>query len=270
MLRILAVDDEPPALEELVYLLGRNPSVGQVVPASDAGTALRALDCAIQEGRPIDAIFLDIRMPGLDGLDVARVLSRFADPPPVVFVSAHDDFAVRAFELRAADYLLKPVRPERLAEAVRRVAERRAARAEAAPEPEAVEAPEAAPAVEPITDDQLIAVQLSGVTRFVRRSEVRHVEAYGDYVRLHLPSGSHLLRVPLSTLESQWQDAGFVRVHRRHLVATEHIEELLTDDGRMSVRVGGTVLPVSRRSHRRLRELVRSACPPNDREAPDG
>ena len=140
----------------------------------------------------------------------------------------------------------------------------------AKPEPEAVEAPEAAPAVEPITDDQLIAVQLSGVTRFVRRSEVRHVEAYGDYVRLHLPSGSHLLRVPLSTLESQWQDAGFVRVHRRHLVATEHIEELLTDDGRMSVRVGGTVLPVSRRSHRRLRELVRSACPPTDREAPDG
>lgn len=265
MLHILAVDDELPALDELVYLLRQDPRVGQVEQASDGGTALRMLDRALEDHHPLDAVFLDVRMPGLDGLDVARVLSRFAEPPTVVFVSAHDDFAVRAFDLRAADYLLKPVRPERLAEAVRRVAEPRAGQtagtADDPGSPAVPTAPAARPATapvsaEPATDDQVIAVELSGVTRFILRSDVRHVEAYGDYVRLHVPSAGHLLRVPLSTLERQWQDAGFIRVHRRHLVATRYIEELLIDSGRLSVRVGGVLLPVSRRSTRRLRELL--------------
>ncbi|MEU5099551.1 LytTR family DNA-binding domain-containing protein [Streptomyces sp. NPDC020996] len=277
MLRILVADDEPHALEELVYLLGLNPGVGPVESAADGAAALLALDRALREDKPVDAVFLDVRMPGLDGLEVARVLSRFAQPPPVVFVTAYDDFAVHAFEVRALDYLLKPVRAQRLAETVRRIAERRAEAVTAspaspaspagtAPEPAAPEAtaPPAAPApaappapARPApTDDETIAVELSGVTRFVRRSEVRHVEACGDYVRLHLESGSCLLRMPLSSLEDQWQDAGFVRVHRRHLVATGHIEELLADSGRLSVRVAGAVLPVSRRSNRRLRELL--------------
>ncbi|WP_225839597.1 LytTR family DNA-binding domain-containing protein [Streptomyces sp. NK08204] len=259
MLSILVVDDEPHALEELVYLLGLEPSVGPVESAADGAEALLALDRALEQGRSVDAVFLDVRMPGLDGLGVARVLSRFAEPPPVVFVTAYDDFAVPAFEVRALDYLLKPVRAQRLSETVRRIAERRTdpapADRESAPVP--LPPPPAPPAVaEPPADDETIAVELSGVTRFVRRSEVRHVEACGDYVRLHLASGSCLLRVPLSSLEDQWQDAGFVRVHRRHLVATGHIEELLADSGRLSVRVAGTVLPVSRRSSRRLRELL--------------
>ncbi|WP_225851117.1 LytTR family DNA-binding domain-containing protein [Streptomyces sp. HPF1205] len=265
MLRILAVDDEPPALSDLVYLLGQDPRVARVEQACDGGSALRALAHARAAGEPLDGVFLDIRMPGLDGLDVARLLLEFTEPPAVVFVSAHDDFALGAFELRAVDYLLKPVRTERLAEAVRRVAETRAQAGPAAPAADpgrpAAPAPEAgpgpaAPAAPPPADDPVIAVERSGVTRFIRRSDVRHVEAYGDYVRLHLPTGHHLLRVPLSTLERQWRDAGFVRVHRRHLVAAAHIEELRTDSGRLSVRVGDAVLPVSRRSARRLREVL--------------
>ncbi|RRQ71116.1 DNA-binding response regulator [Streptomyces griseofuscus] len=256
MLRILVVDDEPHARDELVYLLGLHQGVGPVECAADGPAALLALDRALAHRHPVDAVFLDIRMPGLDGLEVARVLSRFAEPPPVVFVTAYDDFAVPAFEVRALDYLLKPVRSERLAETVRRIAERRTpppAPGERAPAPLPV--PPAPPA-EPPADDETIPVEISGVTRFVQRSEVRHVEACGDYVRLHLASGSCLLRAPLSSLEEQWQDAGFVRVHRRYLVATGHIEELLADSGRLSVRVAGTVLPVSRRSSRRLRELM--------------
>ncbi|MFJ8091138.1 LytR/AlgR family response regulator transcription factor [Streptomyces griseofuscus] len=256
MLRILVVDDEPHARDELVYLLGLHQGVGPVECAADGPSALLALDRALAHRHPVDAVFLDIRMPGLDGLEVARVLSRFAEPPPVVFVTAYDDFAVPAFEVRALDYLLKPVRAERLAETVRRIAERRTpppAAGEPAPAPLSV--PPAPPA-EPPADDETIPVEISGVTRFVQRSEVRHVEACGDYVRLHLASGSCLLRAPLSSLEEQWQDAGFVRVHRRYLVATGHIEELLADSGRLSVRVAGTVLPVSRRSSRRLRELM--------------
>ncbi|UXY32033.1 LytR/AlgR family response regulator transcription factor [Streptomyces sp. HUAS TT20] len=268
MLSILVVDDEPHALEELVYLLGLEPAVGSVESAADGAAALLALDRALAENRPVDAVFLDIRMPGLDGLEVARVLSRFAAPPPVVFVTAYDDFAVPAFEVGALDYLLKPARAQRLAETVRRIAERRANPVPTDRDPAPAEPPASA---EQPTDDQLIAVELSGMTRFVPRSEVRHVEACGDYVRLFLESGSHLLRAPLSSLEDQWQDAGFVRVHRRHLVATSHIEELMTDCGRLSVRVAGAVVPVSRRSSRKLREmLLPPSGPPRGQRAADG
>src|SRR4051812_15859293 len=117
-LRGLAVDDEPPALDELRYLLEADDRVGRVVTAAAAVEALPLL-----EEEPFDAVFLDIRMPGLDGLDMARVLARFVTPPRVVFVTAYDDAAVDAFALHAVDYLLKPVRADRLAEAVRRLTE---------------------------------------------------------------------------------------------------------------------------------------------------
>src|SRR4051794_23759820 len=123
MLHVLAVDDEPPALHELVYLLRADPRVAGVESAGDATAALRLLhqaDRAEGAGSGFDAIFLDIQMPGLDGLDLARVLAKFAHPPPVVFVTAHDGFAVDAFDLKAVDYVLKPVRASRIAEAVRR------------------------------------------------------------------------------------------------------------------------------------------------------
>ena len=141
-------------------------------------------------------------MPGLDGLDVARVLARFKAPPKVVFVTAYDEHAVEAFDLRAVDYLLKPVRAERLAEAVRRVGDALGA----GTDPVATD------------DDETIAVELGGVTRFVQRSDVRFVEAQGDYARLHTAGESHLVRVPLTTLEEEWAAAGFVRIHRSHLV----------------------------------------------------
>ncbi len=110
-LRVLAVDDEPPALDELGYLLDADPRVGSVLCAADAPAALRLL-----RDNPVDAVFLDIRMPGTDGLELAAALRRQPVPPPVVFVTAHDDRAVDAFDLGAVDYLLKPLRPERLAE----------------------------------------------------------------------------------------------------------------------------------------------------------
>src|SRR5690625_4996416 len=112
---VLAVDDEPPALDELVYLLDKDPNVDRVVAAHDGTDALRVL-----EGDDIDAVVLDIRMPGLSGLDLARVLARFRRPPVVLFVTAYDEHAVDAFDVRAVDYVMKPYRPDRLAEAIRR------------------------------------------------------------------------------------------------------------------------------------------------------
>lgn len=236
-LRVLVVDDERPARDELTFLLQRDPRVGRVHAADSAAEALRVL----QED-DVDAVFCDIRMPGLSGLELAQVLARFREPPRVVFVTAYEDHAVEAFELDVVDYLLKPVRESRLAEAVRRVVDA------AASVPEAVE--------------DSIPVELGGVTRFVRLSDVRYVEAQGDYTRLHTPGGNPLIRVPLATLEEEWRDAGFVRIHRSHLVALAHVSEVRSDGGRVTVVVDGEELAVSRRHTRELRDLlVRRARP---------
>jgi DNA-binding LytR/AlgR family response regulator len=230
-LRVLVVDDERPALDELGFLLGQDERVQAVLTCDSAAEALRLL-----QSQDVDAVFLDIAMPGLDGLELATVLSRFKAPPPVVFVTAHDEHAVDAFDLNAVDYVLKPVRDERLAEAVRRVVDARGGRT-------------------PSSQDG-IPVELGGVTRFVSRAVVRYVEAQGDYARLHTHDGSHLLRVPLTALEEEWRQAGFVRIHRSLLVALAHIEEVRMDSGRCTVLVDGTELSVSRRHTRQLRDLL--------------
>ena len=230
-LRVLVVDDEQPALAELAFLLGRDDRVGEVRTCLSAVEALRVLG----EDR-MDAILLDVAMPGLSGLELANVLATFSEPPPIVFVTAYADHAVDAFDLNAVDYLLKPVREERLREAVRRVLE--------------------AGSVPPAPEDTL-PVELGGVTRFVARSEVRYVEAHGDYARLHTAEGgSHLVRIPLSSLEERWKDSGFLRIHRSLLVSLAHVDEVHASAGRYSVVVGGTELAVSRRSAPALREVL--------------
>jgi DNA-binding LytR/AlgR family response regulator len=235
-LRALVADDEEPALAELVYLLSRDDRIGEIKTASNGPDALKILQAA-----DLDVVFCDIKMPGLDGIDLARVLSKFASRPQIVFVTAYDEHAVAAFDLDATDYVMKPVRAERLAEAVRRVV--------------TVGAPAALQSADE-ADDEVIPVELAGVTRFVQRSTVRYVEAQGDYARLHTAQNSHLVRIPLSTLEERWRDAGFTRIHRSTLVALAHVDEMRVDGGRCAVRVGGDWLPVSRRHTRELRDLL--------------
>jgi DNA-binding LytR/AlgR family response regulator len=235
LLRVLVVDDEQPVQEELRYLLDRDPRVGVVECTGSGMEALRIL-----ERGDVEAIFLDIAMPELSGLDIARVLARFKEPPSIVFVTAHEGHAVEAFEINAVDYLLKPVREDRLVEAVRRVVEARDGTAEQ-PRPSA---------------DETIPVELGGVTRFIRRSDVRYAEAQGDYVRLHTAEGSHLLRRPLTSLEEQWAESGFVRIHRSLLVSASHITQVRVDHGRATVFVGDTELQVSRRHTAELRDLL--------------
>ncbi|WP_371655810.1 MULTISPECIES: LytR/AlgR family response regulator transcription factor [unclassified Streptomyces] len=247
MLRVLAVDDEAPALEELLYLLRADPRIRSAEGATGATDALRliggALDAGPDDEQGVDVVFLDIHMAGLTGLDIARLLAGFARPPLIVFVTAHEGFAVQAFDLKAVDYVLKPVRRERLAEAVRRVAEMTGDRAPSVPEVH--ESPAAH-----------IAVELGGVTRFLAVADIAYAEAQGDYARLHTGSGSHLVRVPLSTLEDRWRAHGFVRIHRSHLVALAGIDELRLEAGSMTVRIGGAELPVSRRHARTLRDQL--------------
>jgi DNA-binding LytR/AlgR family response regulator len=229
-LRVLAVDDEPPALDELAFLLGRDERVGEVETCGSAAQALRR-----QHTETYDVVLLDIAMPGLSGLDLAQVLRQFRQPPAVVFVTAHAHHAVEAFDLRAVDYLLKPVHEERLREAIGRVFGE----------------------TDPGDADEQVPVELGGVTRFVRRSEVRYASAQGDYVRLHTPSGNPLVRMPLSALEQRWADAGFVRVHRSILVSLPHVQEVRLSGSRPTVVVDGTELPVSRRHVPDVRGLLR-------------
>jgi DNA-binding LytR/AlgR family response regulator len=241
---VLAVDDEAPALDELAYLLGRHPDIDEVVGVNDATSALRELN-----QRSIDAIFLDINMPGLSGIELAGVLANFAHRPAIVFVTAHDDKAVAAFDVGAIDYLLKPIRQDRLDEAVRRVCVARSAE----PPP---------PEEEP--DSDVVPAELGGITHLVPRDSIGWVEAEGDYARLHSASGSHLVRIPLSTLETRWRDRGFQRIHRSYLVALRLVTGLRTSDGAVLVRLRANgsspavELPVSRRQARELRDrLVR-------------
>jgi DNA-binding LytR/AlgR family response regulator len=237
-LEVLVVDDEEPALEDLAYLLRQHPRIGAVVTASDATEALRHL----RDGS-FAAVFLDIRMPGLDGLELARVLSRFARPPEIIFVTAFEQHAVEAFELQAVDYLLKPVRPERLSDAIRRLG---------AP-------PRRADGDDPDGEEDLdrIAVETGGRTRMVERDSIRFVEASGDYVRLHTDDGAFLVRMPISALEDAWRDAGFVRVHRRYLIAIRHVTELRgRPGGGYDLVLAGQELPVSRRHARELRDRL--------------
>ncbi|MET9110540.1 LytR/AlgR family response regulator transcription factor, partial [Streptomyces zhihengii] len=114
----------------------------------------------------------------------------------------------------------------------------------------------AGPAVVPGPAGEQIPVELGGVTRFVPVDEITYVEAQGDYARLHTADGSHLVRIPLSTLEERWASRGFVRIHRSHLVALGRIDELRLDAGATSVRVGAAELAVSRRHARQLRDLL--------------
>src|SRR3954452_6604717 len=118
-LRVLAVDDERPALDDLARVLRAQPSVADIDTAASGEQALHALT-----GEHYDAVFLDVRMLGLDGVELARVLRRFATPPALIFVSAYESAAVEAFELRALDYLLKPVSRARVAEALARIADK--------------------------------------------------------------------------------------------------------------------------------------------------
>jgi DNA-binding LytR/AlgR family response regulator len=178
-----------------------------------------------------------------------------------VFVTAHQQPAVEAFELKALDYLLKPVRQERLAESVHRIVHE-VWDSKTAAEPSAPVPAQPANSTPPEMGDEVIPVELGGVTRFIRLADIRYVEAHGDYARLHTATGSGLVRAALNGLEERWRSAGFVRIHRSHLVSLGHIDELRLEEGHLSVTIGGAVLPVSRRHARHLRQLlVRRARP---------
>jgi two-component system, LytTR family, response regulator LytT len=233
----LVIDDEEPALDELSYLLRTTFSIAPVDAAQNSADAFRCL-----QERPYDVVFLDVRMPGLNGIELANVLRRFAAPPAIVFVTAYEEYAVRAFEIGACDYLLKPVSRARLRTAL----ERALGRSPDQPIP-------------PRDDDlsAMIPVEVAGRTRFIFRDQVAWAEAEGDYVRLHTTDGdAHLIRIPISHLEERWAAYGFIRIHRSYLVSIKRITEFSMTAGIHTVTVAGHSLPISRRHVREVRDRI--------------
>jgi DNA-binding LytR/AlgR family response regulator len=240
-LSLLAVDDELPALHDLARMLRASAAVAHVDASASGEDALGKL-----ARRRYDGVFLDVRMPGVDGLELAGVVRRFGDPPAVVFVSAYENAAVEAFELHVLDYLVKPVSRQRIEEAIRRVATETGRRT--------------APEAEPAPSAGLIPVSnlRGGGTRLLPRSEVLYLEAQGDFVRIVSEGGGrYLLRSSLGDLAARWEAHGFVRVHRRYLVNLRRAVEVRPQlNGTATlVLADSSEVPVARRN---LPDLLRS------------
>lgn len=235
-MRTLIVDDEPLAIERLQLICARDPAIEVIGTASDGAAALRLV-----EALSPDLLLLDIAMPELDGIGVARALARHANPPAIIFVTAFDSFAVEAFDIAAVDYVLKPVAPDRLARAVARVGERRA---EAA-------APAQAAAAEDSPYAQEFWVPHRSELIRIAAEDIDRIDAERDYMRLHVGPRSFLLHQTIGSLEERLDPERFIRVHRSTIVRRERIARLrhdgsgvwfadLADDG--EVRIGRTYL----------------------------
>lgn len=247
-LRFLAVDDERPALRDLVRMLRASPAVRHVDFASSGSEALRCLN----DREDYHAVFIDVRMPDLDGLELAQTLRRFASPPAIVFVSAYEDAAVQAFELRAVDYLVKPVSRTRLDEAVERVGSLTAVEVSDA----GGEMGRAAAS----GDDEIVPVDslAAGTTRLVGRSSILYLCASGDYVRVVTDDGRFLVRGSLSEIAHRWESLGFVRVHRQYVVNLRRATEIRPQlNGTATLLFPGShQVPVARREVAELRRRL--------------
>jgi two-component system LytT family response regulator len=230
-LRALIVDDEPLARARLCELLGVEADVEVIGECGNGDDAV----IAIARDRP-DLVLLDIQMPELDGFGVVRAVG-VERMPAVVFVTAHDEHAVAAFEIHAVDYVLKPVDPDRFAEAVRRAQRRIAASAGGAGHGDdrdlrerlAALVAEVSAAVAPpslTASSGRLAIKGEGRVVFVRIADVDWVEAMDNYVRLHIGRDVHMMRETLSNLETRLPGTTFLRIHRSAIVNIERIREV--------------------------------------------
>jgi two-component system, LytTR family, response regulator len=251
--RVLIADDEPPARAKLRRFLAADPAVQVVGEAASGPEAVEA----IRRLRP-ELVFLDIQMPGADGFGVLAALH--GEPlPHVVFVTAYDAYALRAFEVHAVDYLLKPFDAERFRTALARAMERVRARVPAADDLEqrirrVLE--EARPAPAAYLDRVL--VRTGGRAVFLRTEQVDWLEAEENYVRLHAGAQSYLVRGTLAGLEERLDPAKFIRVHRSHVVNLASIREMhpWSHGDWMIVLHDGRELMLSRRYRDRIPELT--------------
>jgi len=225
MIRAFIVDDEKPAREELAYLLdetGLVELVGEASNVRDAVTLIKTIQAEV--------IFLDINMPGFSGLQLAEVLATHPNPPAVVFVTAYSEFAVKAFEVDAVDYILKPVDPERLRTALEKVRKGRT----------------------PCLDlSTRLTVTKGGKKHFISSADITYLMAKDDYSYIYAEGQRYLSTSSLTALEEKLAGAGFYRAHRRYLVNLAKIRSVEPQEGgTLELTIDdeeGTKIPVSRR-----------------------
>lgn len=217
-LSVLVVDDEPLAREGLKLLLGRQPQVESISEAHNGREAI-----ALIREQKLDLVFLDVQMPRTDGFAVVHALGA-ERMPPVIFVTAHDQYAIRAFEIAAIDYLLKPVTEERFALAFQRAI----GRLQGTPHEDATKQVLAmlGAIANPPRQLERFAVRSGEHTIFVPVSEVDWIEAFQNYVRLHAGPLTYLLHVPMNTIESVLDSNRFLRIHRSHIVNVRRVARL--------------------------------------------
>ena len=243
-MRVMIVDDEAPARQRMEHMVAELPDC-EVCGEADNGQA--AIECAAS-AQP-DVVLMDIRMPGMDGLEAARHLQALAQPPAIIFTTAYNDYALQAFDTHAVDYLLKPVRQERLLDALQHA--RRLTRAQVASLDAAQEVS--------VARDRICA-SVRGGLQLITVSEIRYFQADQKYVTVRSADGSVLIEETLKALEDEFGDA-FVRIHRNALVARHYIVGLDKDDsGHLHVCLAGVdeKLEVSRRHSAQIRKLVRA------------
>ena len=248
--RVLVVDDEHLARQSLLHLLRLDPEVSLVGECGSGAEAVAAID----ELAP-DLVFLDIQMPEVDGFEVLRRLPADVDPE-IIFVTAYDQFSLRAFEVHALDYLLKPVGRERFREALDHAKKRLAARHSAGRPADW----RALSNAEKLSDQFLkrLAVRRTGRLRWVDVEDLEWIEAADYCARLHVSGASHLIRKPLKELEKELDPNRFVRVHRGAIVRIDRVEEIRTlgDGSSIAVLQSGAQVRMSRGKRRNLEKLL--------------
>ena len=241
----LIVDDEPLAREGMALLLKDEPSITAVAEARNGAEAVEL----IRERRP-DLVLLDVQMPEMDGFGVLRTVG-VEDMPPFIFVTAHDRYAIQAFEVNAIDYLLKPVTRERCSQALARVRER------ISMEPDNRHVVSLLQQLaEPPKYLARVALRAGGRISFVNIEDVLYVQAAENYVQLHLRNARHLLHVPIATFESSIDPRMFLRIHRSLIVNAKYIHELETGPHGEYIVVlqGGARLQSSRSYHEKIKK----------------
>lgn len=247
-LRVLIVDDERPAREKLRRFVGADPEVGAILEAAGGVLAVEA----VRLESP-DIMFLDVQMPDLDGFGVVDALAP-EELPHIVFVTAFDRYAVRAFDVHAVDYLLKPFDADRLARALARAKDAVRARRAAEREPEVHRLMETLHQERKLAPLERVLVEQGERVVLLPVSEIDWLEAHRNYVRLHARAQAFRVRTPIGALESRLDPAKFVRIGRSTMVAVDRIAELLpTGHGDYEVRLTtGRRLVLSRRYRDRL------------------
>jgi two-component system LytT family response regulator len=243
-MNVLIVDDEPLAREGMTLLLKDEASVTSIAEARNGAEAVEA----IRARRP-DLVLLDVQMPEMDGFGVLRAIGA-EHMPPVIFVTAHDRYAIQAFEVNAIDYLLKPVTRERCAQALARLRERIGTGEDNRHVMSLLQQLTAPPKYL-----ARVALRASGKIAFVGIEDILFVQAAENYVQLHLRNARHLLHVPIATLEGSLDPRMFLRIHRSLIVNVKHIHELETGPHGEYIVVlhGGTRLQSSRSYHDKIK-----------------